>query len=196
MALTPAYPNRQVFKIIRENQAVHFIDAFKRFLRTYLQPSSLSVHLDEHTVFDLYSQINLQHINPTSVGRADFRQSDVIRVHPAVFERDGRTLKEHGVFDTVRLLDPKTNRPGFLGTRVARVKALFTLPSQFGKYNEPLAYVEMFTEFRTRSATSKLYKISHSMDVIWYLPLGLVLIDNWTQPQCWRSAQTFTSIPT
>ncbi|KZS87580.1 hypothetical protein SISNIDRAFT_470835 [Sistotremastrum niveocremeum HHB9708] len=30
MALTPAYPNRQVFKIIRENQAVHFIDSVSK----------------------------------------------------------------------------------------------------------------------------------------------------------------------
>ncbi|KAG1860858.1 hypothetical protein F4604DRAFT_1514049, partial [Suillus subluteus] len=46
------------------------------------------------------------------------------------------------------------------GLRVAQVRAIFTLPRQFGTYTRALAYIEWFTPFRTPDPSSGMRLVS------------------------------------
>ncbi|KAH9925840.1 uncharacterized protein B0H18DRAFT_955019 [Fomitopsis serialis] len=48
------------------------------------------------------------------------------------------------------------------GTRVARVRAIFNLPKQFGSLPHPLAYVEWYTPLRRKDPETNLYLVSRS----------------------------------
>ncbi|KAG1833658.1 hypothetical protein DFJ58DRAFT_719411 [Suillus subalutaceus] len=48
------------------------------------------------------------------------------------------------------------------GLRVAQVRAIFTLPRQFGTYTRALAYIEWFTPFRTPDPSSGMRLVSRS----------------------------------
>src|ERR1700733_9757889 len=48
------------------------------------------------------------------------------------------------------------------GLRVARVRAIFNLPPQFGQLPHPLAYVEWFTALGQLDRVTGMYSIRHS----------------------------------
>ncbi|KAG1724196.1 uncharacterized protein EDB91DRAFT_1003642, partial [Suillus paluster] len=48
------------------------------------------------------------------------------------------------------------------GLRVGQVRAIFSLPRQFGEYRRALAYVEWFTPFRARDPSSRMRQVSRS----------------------------------
>lgn len=48
------------------------------------------------------------------------------------------------------------------GLRIAQIRVLFKLPSQYGKFPHPLAYVEWFRPFTTRDEATGLYKVARS----------------------------------
>ena len=50
----------------------------------------------------------------------------------------------------------------FLGLRVAEIRAIFKLPSQFGRFSQPLAYVHWFTPFRAWDPQLGMFKLSRS----------------------------------
>jgi hypothetical protein len=49
------------------------------------------------------------------------------------------------------------------GLRVEEVRAIFRLPSQFGHFPHPLAYVHWFTSFRAWDPQLGMFKLSRSM---------------------------------
>jgi hypothetical protein len=49
-----------------------------------------------------------------------------------------------------------------VGTQVAQVRVIFTLPRQFGRYSRALAYIEWFTPFREPDPFSGLLQVSRS----------------------------------
>jgi hypothetical protein len=48
------------------------------------------------------------------------------------------------------------------GLRAAQVGVVFKLPSQYGTFPHPLAYVEWFRPFTTRDATTGFFKVTQS----------------------------------
>jgi hypothetical protein len=48
------------------------------------------------------------------------------------------------------------------GVRVAQVRAIFTLPRQFGAYPRALAYVEWFTPFKPPDPSSRMQQVLRS----------------------------------
>jgi hypothetical protein len=48
------------------------------------------------------------------------------------------------------------------GLRVARVRAIFNLPLQFGQLPHPLAYIEWFTALGQLDRVTGMYSIRHS----------------------------------
>jgi hypothetical protein len=50
----------------------------------------------------------------------------------------------------------------FLGLRVAQVRLIFDLPSHFGLFPHPLAYVEWFTPLGRPDASTGIYSITRS----------------------------------
>jgi hypothetical protein len=45
---------------------------------------------------------------------------------------------------------------------VAQIRVIFTLPSQYGTYPHPLAYIEWFRPFNTWDKTVGMYKLARS----------------------------------
>ncbi|KAJ6553375.1 hypothetical protein B0H19DRAFT_949761 [Mycena capillaripes] len=87
-----------------------------------------------------------------------------VRASPAILPK-GRSLGSPAHFDTAVIVeDPEHYTPsaGVQGLRVAQVRAIFTLPPQYGKYSHPLAYIEWFTGFNQPEKTSGLYTIHRS----------------------------------
>jgi hypothetical protein len=50
----------------------------------------------------------------------------------------------------------------FLGLRVAEIRAIFKLPSQFGHFSQPLAYVHWFKPFQAWDPQLGMFKLSRS----------------------------------
>ena len=48
------------------------------------------------------------------------------------------------------------------GLRVADIRVIFKLPTQLGKFSEPLAYVHWFKPFRTWDTQLGMFKLSRS----------------------------------
>jgi hypothetical protein len=49
--------------------------------------------------------------------------------------------------------------------RVARVRAIFSLPSHIAHYSTPLVYVDYFTEFnRYMSANVRMHEVQHALE--------------------------------
>lgn len=52
--------------------------------------------------------------------------------------------------------------PGFIGTRIGRVRVIFDLPPQFGPLEHPLAYVEWYTPLGRKEDLTGLDLVSRS----------------------------------
>ena len=50
----------------------------------------------------------------------------------------------------------------FVGLRAAQIRVIFTLPTQFGTFSHPLAYIEWFRPFSTIDESVGMYKIVRS----------------------------------
>ena len=50
----------------------------------------------------------------------------------------------------------------FIGLRIAQVRLIFNLPSQFGSFRHPLAYIEWFTPLGRSDPNTGLYSITRS----------------------------------
>ncbi|KIM79543.1 hypothetical protein PILCRDRAFT_23050, partial [Piloderma croceum F 1598] len=48
------------------------------------------------------------------------------------------------------------------GLRVAEIRAIFKLPSQFGHFSQPLAYVHWFKPFQAWDPQLGMFKLSRS----------------------------------
>ncbi|KAK7020726.1 hypothetical protein VNI00_017626 [Paramarasmius palmivorus] len=147
---TPSAPNKRLDHIETTHRVPHFEEHLKRYLET-LHPSSRRADLHWSTSYTLpfnkldvfYGlKLDLESLEDGVDGR------ETIRATP----RDG------GRFDTVVVLTgDEAETTGLRGTRIARVKVIFQLPSSLnfgglGRYSspafwpkEPLAYVEWFT---------------------------------------------------
>jgi hypothetical protein len=49
-----------------------------------------------------------------------------------------------------------------LGLRIARLRAIFNLPSHYGSFPHPLAYIEWFRPLRARDTVTCMYRVKHS----------------------------------
>ena len=49
-----------------------------------------------------------------------------------------------------------------LGLTVSQVRVIFSLPSEYGSFTHPLAYVEWFTLFHSPVADLGMYQVSRS----------------------------------
>ena len=68
-------------------------------------------------------------------------------------------LQVHGACSITILV---LNFAFFLGLRVAEIRAIFKLLSQFGRFSQPLAYVHWFTPFRAWDPQLGMFKLSRS----------------------------------
>lgn len=123
MANKPAYLNCQLFRATDIHRASNFPKA--RFPGTNQRPDNI-------THFDSYSQMILLHPIFQNVGEADCRASDVIHVKASA-PRQARLPDKPSLFDGTLIQAPVRKRVDtFMGCRIAQVKMLLTLPTEFG----------------------------------------------------------------
>lgn len=164
IAKTPGYPKTMgtAASLARDFGAVDFLPCLDDFLKR----ESLLTH-STHAIsvpFPLYKRITVD--LPKYKELTEDQIQDTIRA--TRFEQAVGLKKAHPAhFDTV--LARELPRPAghklegpIDGLCVARVRAIFRLPAEYGQYEHPLAYVEWFKPFRTTVPDIEMYKVSRS----------------------------------
>ncbi|KAF8875514.1 hypothetical protein BD779DRAFT_1613422 [Infundibulicybe gibba] len=129
----------------------------------------LSQHWQSHPIlpnmfdcFDLYKQIIIT--LPPNAFLSSRPITNRIRTTPAV-PPSGRRPGSPAVFDTALIINDlieHRSHGGLAGLRVAQIRIIFLLPSQFGTHPHPLAYVEWFTPLGTPDPLTGMYTINRS----------------------------------
>ncbi|KAI1782117.1 hypothetical protein LXA43DRAFT_906712, partial [Ganoderma leucocontextum] len=177
VAKTPAFPSLTIADLITRFGTQHFIF----YLSSYVvklaagHPEKLriaSTPIHAHTRLAVYKQFKVQLPVMRQVD-ANLAPIDIIHASP---ERPGQWATSPPIppnMSTVlvreqsssgnRDLDP--NKP-LQGLRVARIRAIFTLPAEIDAnvlgVHDPLAYVEWFTPFNVVDPSTGMYVVSHS----------------------------------
>ncbi|KAG2340776.1 hypothetical protein BDR05DRAFT_1032465 [Suillus weaverae] len=147
LAKAPAHPHQTVEKIVTAHGATDFLPTLQSFLRKNLPHINIIPGIQDH--FDVYF--------------GDTPKWWHVRARPEVVA-SGRKPGCPARFDMALISDgPCSLRLHTLdGVRVAQVRAIFTLPRQFGIYSRALAYIEWFTPFRQPDPSSRLQQVSRS----------------------------------
>ncbi|KAK6995614.1 hypothetical protein R3P38DRAFT_3329919 [Favolaschia claudopus] len=139
----PSYPDTTVAQLESVHGTVDFVPAFTQFIKKYFPHSQiLPNRLDR---FAVYKQLSI--ILPRNRYIADKLRKSTVHATPAVRGR-GRSSGSPAQFDTVLVIEDPANyrlSAGIQGLRIAQVRAIFSLPSHYGSYTHPLAYIEWFT---------------------------------------------------
>ncbi|KAG1878582.1 hypothetical protein C8R48DRAFT_752658 [Suillus tomentosus] len=108
--------------------------------------------------FDLYRQVVI--VMPPDLRVSDVPKRRRIRATPEKLP-SGRKPGTPAQFDMALIADrPHSSHLHTLeGVRVAQVRAIFTLPHQFGTYSRALAYVEWFTPFKPPDPSSRMRQV-------------------------------------
>ncbi|KAG1732870.1 uncharacterized protein EDB91DRAFT_1238678 [Suillus paluster] len=177
LAKAPAHPHQSVGTIITAHGATEFLPALRSFLLKNLPCNTIVPGLQDR--FDLYRQVVI--VTPPDLRVSDMPQRRQIRATPEML-LSGRKPGIPARFDMALIADrPRSSNfhtlegiffPGFsavnfdnrlvAGVRVAQVRAIFTLPRQFGAYSRALAYVEWFTPFKPPDPVSRMRQVSRS----------------------------------
>ncbi|KAG1779091.1 hypothetical protein EV702DRAFT_1178629 [Suillus placidus] len=159
LAKAPAHPHQTVEKIVTAHGATDFLPALQSFLCKNLPHINIIPGIQDH--FDVYRQVVIEAPPDRRVGDTPKRWH--VRARPEVVA-SGRKPGCPARFDMALISDgPHSSRLHTLdGVRVAQVRAIFTLPRQFGIYSRALAYIEWFTPFRQPDPSSRLQQVSRS----------------------------------
>ncbi|KAG1902162.1 uncharacterized protein F5891DRAFT_1127781 [Suillus fuscotomentosus] len=151
LAKVPAHPHQSVQTIITAHGATEFLPALQSFLLKNLPHNTIVPGLQDR--FDLYRQVVI--VMPLKRRR--------IRATPEKLP-SGRKPGTPAQFDMALIADrPRSSHLHTLeGVRVAQVRAIFTLPHQFGAYSRALAYVKWFTPFKPPDPSSRMRQVSRS----------------------------------
>ncbi|KAI0754751.1 hypothetical protein C8Q80DRAFT_1226925 [Daedaleopsis nitida] len=168
VAKTPGLPGTSVASFVRDFGCTDFVRALEGFLRTATQSATLPLHarnIHPSSRFAAYKRMQVSLPPMRQVSRHPVK--DLIHVPARPARQFMPASPAH--FDTV--LAHKTPAPRSSGTHnpleglhVARVRAIFRLPSLYGPVTpHPVAYVEWFTPFRSQpDPDTGMFKVSHS----------------------------------
>ncbi|KAG1732914.1 uncharacterized protein EDB91DRAFT_1238697 [Suillus paluster] len=169
LAKAPAHPHQSVGTIITAHGATEFLPALRSFLLKNLPRNTIVPGLQDR--FDLYRQVVI--VTPPDLRVSDVPQRRQIRATPETLP-SGRKPGIPARFDMALIADrPRSSNFHTLeavnfdnrlvaGVRVAQVRAIFTLPRQFGAYSRALAYIEWFTPFKPPDPVSRMRQVSRS----------------------------------
>ncbi|KAF7366107.1 hypothetical protein MVEN_00487500 [Mycena venus] len=160
IAKAPSYPDVTVTQLETIHGATDFIPAFTLFINKYFPRCSITP--SRYDRFAVYKQLSIQMARNRYI--ADKVRTCRVRATPAILARNP-SLGSPAHFDTALIVeDPARYQPsaGIQGLRIAQVRAIFSLPPQYGTYPHPLAYIEWFTGFNQPDETSGLYTIHRS----------------------------------
>ncbi|KAG1897449.1 uncharacterized protein F5891DRAFT_1129914 [Suillus fuscotomentosus] len=148
LAKVPAHPHQSVQTIITAHGATEFLPALQSFLLKNLPHNTI---------------VPVVIVMPPDLRVSDVPKRRRIRATPEKLP-SGRKPGTPAQFDMALIADrPRSSHLHTLeGVRVAQVRAIFTLPHQFGAYSRALAYVEWFTPFKPPDPSSRMQQVSRS----------------------------------
>ncbi|KAG1745375.1 uncharacterized protein EDB91DRAFT_1246235 [Suillus paluster] len=151
LAKTPAHPHQSVPNIVGAHGTTDFLPALQSFLCMNIPHNTLVPGIQDH--FDIFCQVVI--VTPPAFQVSNAPMCRCIRAMPERLAL-GRKPGCPAQFDMALILDgPRTPHLHTLdGVRVTQVRAIFSLPCQFGKYSRALAYIEWFTPFRAPDPSS------------------------------------------
>ncbi|KAJ7123865.1 Zn-finger domain-containing protein [Mycena crocata] len=155
IAKSPSFPDVTVGQLETIYGAVDFVQAFTSFVCKYFPRCSITPN--RHDRFAVYKQLSLR--LPRNRYIADKIRTCRIHTSPATLSK-GRSPGAAAHFDTALIVEePGEFIPssGIQGLRVAQIRAIFTLPPQYGTYPHPLAYIEWFTGFNQPDKTHVIH---------------------------------------
>ncbi|KAJ7858828.1 hypothetical protein B0H14DRAFT_3085030 [Mycena olivaceomarginata] len=163
IAKKAAFPNVSVANIISEFHAPAFIDNLSRFLQSK-SITPLLVPADNST-FPVYKKFSLHLPRIPEAISSDTRDAiRAIKGEPQRFTPKGVQPVKAGQFDTV-LVRVHSRREGegpTDGLSVARVRVIFKIPSDFGSYPDPVAYVDWFKSLQRPVEGLRMHQVSLS----------------------------------
>ncbi|KAG1885999.1 hypothetical protein F4604DRAFT_1572207 [Suillus subluteus] len=158
-----SHPHRSVQDIVTSHGATDFLTALQSFIRKNLPGCTVVPGVQD--CFDIYWQAVI-------VMPPDLRVSDIptwrrVRATPEILSsgcKPGCPARfDMGlIFDGPHPARLQTLDVTVAGLRVAQVRAIFSLPRQFGTYTRALAYIEWFTPFRAPDPYSGMQQVSRS----------------------------------
>ncbi|KAJ6561011.1 hypothetical protein B0H10DRAFT_2180552 [Mycena sp. CBHHK59/15] len=160
IAKSPATLNLTVASLQTRHGAADIIPALTAFLK--LNFKTCPVTPGPFDRFDVYNKISLH--MPSNRYLSDQPRTNRIRAVPAVPAK-GRSPGSPAFFDTALVIeDPSQYIPssGIAGLRPAQIRVIFNLPSQFGTFPHPLAYIEWFTPLSRPDPVSGMYTTHRS----------------------------------
>lgn len=160
------FPATTIDSIIDDHAAPDFFPCLRSFLisQSLLPPDFYTIDVP----FPTFKRFTV-HIPP--IHRASPRTTtDTIRATIGRKSPETRQSKKRPFFDTVlaRKAPPTDDDSSghwsqtLDGLHVGQVKVIFSLPPEYGKFKEPLIYVEWFTPLHQQDPISGMYKITPS----------------------------------
>jgi hypothetical protein len=177
------FKNVPLEQLQQDYRATEFLPALQAYIRSEF-PRNSYIPLPR-TMYNVYKRLQiLQPWNPFV--SSDMRLEKVRGIAPVASR--GRQQQSPGYFDPVLAIEDvakyKQRARGSLdgqcqtytthqsshtaddshssGIRAARLHVIFELPPELGRESHPLAYIEWYTPFQRRDATTNLYQVSRS----------------------------------
>ncbi|KAJ7193475.1 hypothetical protein GGX14DRAFT_537556 [Mycena pura] len=163
IAKKAAFPSVTVANIVSEFHAPVFIDNLARFLRSKsIVPLLVPA---ENSTFPVYKKVFL-HLPriPEAISSNTRDAVRAIKGEPQRFTPKGAQPAKAGQFDTVivRVHSRLEGNGPTDGLSVARVRVIFKIPSDFGGYPDPVAYVDWFKPLQPPVEALRMHQVSLS----------------------------------
>ncbi|KAJ6456801.1 hypothetical protein C8R47DRAFT_996166 [Mycena vitilis] len=163
IAKKPAFPTMAVTTIVADFHAPAFLDNLAEFLHSksiipLLVPT-------ENSVFPVYKRFSLSLPPIREVGSSELRDTiRAVKREPLRLTPKGVKPEKAGQFDTVlaRTKSSQQNAGPTDGLCVARVRVIFRIPSNFGEFSDPVAYVDWFKPLQAPVAGLGMHQVSLS----------------------------------
>lgn len=155
------HQNYSVRRLTEEFHTVDFIPAFQSYLSQHRPHSNLRA--SPHDRFNVYNNVAL--LLPNTRHTSMLKRFEKVRAAPAKPSKNSRKASKYAVADTVLVIEDREklrSLGGLNGLRVAQVRAIFTLPANYGGTPHPLAYVEWFRPLRGRDPRTDFFLLRRS----------------------------------
>ncbi|KAJ7502081.1 hypothetical protein B0H11DRAFT_1712973, partial [Mycena galericulata] len=162
-AKTPGFPNLTAASISTDFHAPDFLHKLAEFLRSKSIPSTFEP--SSASIFPVYKHLSLTLPAISEVtSHVILDKIRAVKSKPMQLTNKGVKPAKPGQFDTilVRTGSPDERENPTSGLRVARVRVIFRLPDQYGKYPDPLAYIDGFKPFTQPVADLGMHQVSLS----------------------------------
>ncbi|KAL1658820.1 hypothetical protein GGF50DRAFT_66513 [Schizophyllum commune] len=163
VAKSPSFPRASLASIFDNYDVDELKFHLLKFLdREGITPLSEDLGVDSRIRFPVYKQVKIK--LPFVRQAASESMIDRVIASPASLRHAPRSQgEEMSTFSTILVRESKGNGENPLeGLRPARVRLIFDLPAEVGKYPHPLAFVDWYTPLTTRNEDLGMFKIKRA----------------------------------